>query len=178
MGYLFISRLISAAIGCATICFYSAAVVYCLEGQKMDTVMNLFIYCPLLEVLCSMYCHDCHATRIWGILLNGGIGLLMCRSHTWWVFLDLGHFATSWVPVSYCSIDLFSCVLLHLKVMVGSSYDALVLFCRTTRCALCVLPFLCHIRSSQVDLLPLQEVALLSSGESNYVLHFSVMEMG
>lgn len=56
--------------------------------------------------------------------------------------------------------------MLLLKVVVGSSDSALISFCRTTGCAVCVLPVLCHICSSQVDLLPLQEVALLSSGES------------
>jgi hypothetical protein len=45
------------------------------------------------------------------------------------VFLDLGDFAISWVPVSYCSIELFGWVLptVHHKILVGSTCNALVL---------------------------------------------------
>jgi len=97
----------------------------------------------------------------------------MCRSHTCWVFLDLGDFAISWVPVSYCSIDLFGWVLrtVHHKILVGSGVA-----CRTTGCAICVLPVLCHIRSAPLDLLPLQEMALLSPGESIIVSHWKCVK--
>jgi hypothetical protein len=94
----------------------------------------------------------------------------MCRSHTCWVFLDLGDFAISWVPVSYCSIDIFGWLLrtVHHKFLVGSTCNAQCsdVACRTTGCAICVLPVLCHICSAPLDLLPLQEMALLPSGES------------
>jgi hypothetical protein len=90
------------------------------------------------------------------------------------VFLDLGDFAISWVPVSYCSIDLFGWVshTVHHKVLVDSTSQRYGVACRTTGCAICVLPVLCHIRSAPLDLLPLQEMALLSPGEYVTVSHF------
>lgn len=103
----------------------------------------------------------------------------MCRSHTCWVFLDLGDFAISWVPVSNRSIDLFGCTV-HRKILVGSTCNALHALsgvaCRTTGCAICVLPILYHIRSAPLDLLPLQEMALLSPGESIIVSHWKCVK--
>lgn len=66
----------------------------------------------------------------------------------------------------------FGCVL-HDKVLSGSSCNDKCSdpICRTTGCSLCVLPLLFHICSSALDLLPLQEMALLSPGASNTVSH-------
>jgi len=103
----------------------------------------------------------------------------MCRSHTCWVFLDLGDFATYWVPVSKLQHWTVWLSGVHQELLVGSSCNTVccVPVCRTTGCSICVLSVLCHIRSASLDLLSLQKMALLSPGESNTVSHFYVLEM-